>query len=174
MEAKLGAVMENKLEEAQSGFRPGRSVQDHIFTLRQAVEKVITYNRELCLCFIDLEKAFDRVPWHEIWKVLKKNNVKPELIKAIQSFYKVCRCYVRTGNNKSEEFRITAGVRQGNILSAYQFIILMDDVFKEIKPITRKFLIGTWKLKPVYISELIYADDIVLLTRSPKKSAKGI
>jgi hypothetical protein len=32
-------------------------------------------------------------------------------------FYKKSRCYVRTGNNKPEEFIVTAGVKQGGILS---------------------------------------------------------
>jgi hypothetical protein len=58
--------------KTQNGFRPGRSVQDHRFTLRQVIEKVIAYDRELCLCFIDTEKAFDRIPWQELWKVLKE------------------------------------------------------------------------------------------------------
>jgi hypothetical protein len=110
-ETRLRQEMENKLKETQNGFRPGRSVQDHIFTLRQVIEKVIAYDRELCLCFIDLEKAFDRIFWKELWKVLKQNNVNKGLMEAIQIFYKKCRCYVRTSNNKSEEFIVTAGVK---------------------------------------------------------------
>jgi hypothetical protein len=55
--------MENKLKETRNGFWPGRSAQDHIFTLRQVIEKVIAYDRELCLCSVDLEKAFDRIPY---------------------------------------------------------------------------------------------------------------
>jgi hypothetical protein len=92
---------------------------------------------------MDLQKAFDRIPWQELWKVLKKNNVNKGVVEAIQSFYKKCRCYVRTKNNKSEEFIVTAGVKQGDILSPYLFIILMDDVFKQIKLKMRKYQIGS-------------------------------
>jgi hypothetical protein len=109
--------------------------------------------------------AFDRIPWQELWKVLKENNVNKGLVKAAQSFYKKCRCYVRTRNNKSEEFVVTAGVKQGDVLSSYLFIILMDDVFKQIKLKMRKYQIGSWKMKPINISELVYADDIVLFAR---------
>lgn len=174
LETRLRVEVENKLEETQSGFRPGRSVQDHIFTLRQVIEKTIEYDRDLYLCFIDLEKAFDRVPWQELWRVLKKREVSPELLKAIQSFYKVSRCYVRTGNNSSEEFRVTAGVRQGDILSPYLFIILMDDIFKEVKTKMRKFTVGYWKMKHVNICELVYADDIVLFARSQVNLERNI
>jgi hypothetical protein len=62
-------------------------------------------------------------------------------------------CYVRTGNNTSEEFIITGEVKQGDILSPYLFIILMDDVFKQIKLKTREYQIESWKMKPINISE---------------------
>jgi hypothetical protein len=117
LETRLRQEMENKLEETQNVLRPGRSVQDHIFTLRQVIEKVTAYDRELCLCFIDLEKAFGRIPWKELWKVLKENNMNKGLMEAIQSFYKKCRCYVRTRNNKSEEFIVTAGVKRRHIIT---------------------------------------------------------
>jgi hypothetical protein len=41
----------------------------------------------------------------------------------------------------------------------------MDDVFKQIKLNMRKYQIGSWKMKPINISELVYADDIVLFAR---------
>jgi hypothetical protein len=64
------------------------------------------------------------------------------------------------------KFIVTAGVKQGDILSHYLFIILMDHVFKEIKPKMRKYQIGSSKMKPINISELVYADDIMLFARS--------
>jgi hypothetical protein len=73
-------------------------------------------------------------------------------VEYIQSFYKKCRCYVRTKKNKSEEFIVTAGVKQGDILSPYLFIILMDDVFEQIKLKMKKYQIGSWKMKPINIS----------------------
>jgi hypothetical protein len=42
----------------------------------------------------------------------------------------------------------------------------MDDVFKLIKLKMRKYQIGSWKMKPINISELVYADDIVLFASS--------
>ena len=59
---RITEFMEDQLEEAQCGFRKGRSTQDLIFTFRQIMEKKIEYGKELHVCFVDLEKAFDRVP----------------------------------------------------------------------------------------------------------------
>ena len=45
--------------EEQAGFRAGRSTIDHIFCLRQLIEKKMAVNQPLHLIFVDLEKAYD-------------------------------------------------------------------------------------------------------------------
>ena len=52
---------EEILSEAQAGFRPGRSIIDQIFTLRQLTEKYKEFGKELYVCYIDFNKAFDSV-----------------------------------------------------------------------------------------------------------------
>ena len=49
LETRLRRQVEDQIDEQQSGFRPGRSVQDHIFTIRQVMEKFIERNTELQL-----------------------------------------------------------------------------------------------------------------------------
>ena len=43
--------------EEQAGFRAGRSTIDHIFCLRQLIDKKMAVNQPLHLLFVDLEKA---------------------------------------------------------------------------------------------------------------------
>ena len=50
------------IDEMQFGFRPGRGTTDAIFIVRQLQEKYLGRKRELWMAFLDLEKAFDRVP----------------------------------------------------------------------------------------------------------------
>ena len=50
------------INDMQFGFMPGRGTIDTIFILRQMQERNIEKDRTLYLCFVDLEKAFDRVP----------------------------------------------------------------------------------------------------------------
>lgn len=90
--------------------------------------------RDVHLAFIDLEKTFDRVPWNELWKILLDRNSDLGLLKGIQSFYNRCRNYVRTANSISNEFLTTSGVRQGEILSPYLFVILMDEIVTNDRP----------------------------------------
>ena len=46
----------------QIGFRSGRGTTDAIFIARQLQERYLSKNKELWMAFIDLEKAFDKVP----------------------------------------------------------------------------------------------------------------
>ena len=50
------------IDNSQFGFVPGRGTTDAIFFVRQLQEKYLFANKRLYMAFIDLEKAFDRVP----------------------------------------------------------------------------------------------------------------
>src|ERR1700744_4306173 len=55
--------------------------------MRQSIEKLFEKNRDLFLCFIDLEKAFDRVPRQRLFEVLSEYGVDGFLLEAIKSLY---------------------------------------------------------------------------------------
>ena len=50
------------INDSQFGFVPGRGTTDAIFVVRQLQEKYLAANKRLNMAFVDLEKAFDRVP----------------------------------------------------------------------------------------------------------------
>ena len=51
-----------EIDEMQCGFMSGRGTTDAIFIVRQLQEKHLAANKLLYMAFVDLEKAFDRVP----------------------------------------------------------------------------------------------------------------
>ena len=50
------------IDDMQFGFRAGRSTIDAVFIVRQVQEQFLAKHKELWMAFVDLEKAFDRVP----------------------------------------------------------------------------------------------------------------
>lgn len=163
LELKLRHEVEHQLEEFQSGFRPKRSTQDLIFSMRMLSEKMPEKDKEFHAGYIDLSQAFDKVPRHEIWKSLKNLNVREHLIQAIKSLYNNCRNYVRTANRSSAEFETKQGVRQGDNLSPLLFIVYLDQIMKEVNSRAMKLIVGNYLLRPVKLCSLAFADDIVVL-----------
>lgn len=166
LENKLMETLESQLEQSQSGFRKGRSIQDHIFTIKQITEKVRNTNCEIFQAFLDLEKAFDRLPRAEIEKCLRKRGVDPQLRRAIMSLYQNTRSYIRTDNLQSGEFVINEGIRQGGVLSPTLFNVVMDEVIKETRGKTSRLFVGYHNMKPVWLSECAFADDVVVFAKS--------
>jgi hypothetical protein len=169
LELRIRETLENTIEESQCGFRTHRGTQDLIFTIRQISEKTIETGREVHLCFIDLEKAFDRIKREDVWKSLRNRGIDEKTIKQIESLYETSKSYVRTRNETSSTFETGIGLRQGCVLSPLLFSIVLDDAVKESKKEAKQFTIGNWKMKEVKITDLSYADDMVVFGSTEKE-----
>ena len=65
-----GIRKEVTIAEQQFGFMPGRTTTDTIFCPRMLLEKWTEGQKAVHSAFIDLEKAYDRVPREELWECL--------------------------------------------------------------------------------------------------------
>ena len=131
LEQSIRYKVEPLLSKSLSGFRKGRECTDEIFALRQLSEKAIEYNKELDVAFIDQEKAFDRVNRSKLWRVLEEYSVNGQLLDNIRVLYEKSESAVRTTVGMTNWFPVTAGVRQGCVLSPLLFIIYMDEITKD-------------------------------------------
>src|SRR5437867_638955 len=83
--------------------------------------------------FIDFKKAFDRV-WHTgMLRVMRHYNIPQKLCKLIKSLYDQAVSAVRVGNDISEWFNQTVGVRQGCTLSPDLFNLFLDHILSEAR-----------------------------------------
>ena len=106
---------------SQFGFVPGGGTTDAIFVVRQLQEKYLAANKRLYMAFVDLEKAFDLVPWKVIWWALRKLGVEEWIVRLVQGIYANAGSYVCVGEGYSEEFEEKVGVHQGSVLSLLFF-----------------------------------------------------
>ncbi|KAL0274579.1 UNVERIFIED_CONTAM: hypothetical protein PYX00_002680 [Menopon gallinae] len=157
LERRCRSVLEEKLGEDQCGFRPGRGTTDQLLTLKLILEGSWEYARPVYACFIDLEKAYDRVPRGKLWEVLAKYGLDGALSRAVRSLYEDCRSCVRINGATSETFRVAVGLRQGCMLSPLLFITYMDWMLRRSRG-SESFRYGDLE-----VGHLAYADDLVLL-----------
>lgn len=160
---RMNSKLETEIAQEQAGFRPQRGTRDQILNLRIILEKARERNQPLYMCFIDFTKAFDFIRHDQLWLTMLDMGFPPQLIQLLRSLYKKQHAAVRTDGLVSTLFRVGRGVRQGCNLSPCLFNILAEQVMrKALWGFTGGFRIGGRT-----ISNLRYADDIVLLTTSP-------
>jgi hypothetical protein len=145
----------------QFGFKPKSSCNHAIFTLRMLVKHYCNSGSTLTLCALDISKAFDKVNFYGLLNALMARHLPKIFISVMFNWLQKCFGLVRWANCLSSVFSITAGVRQGGLLSPALFAIYIDKLISRLK--ASKF---GCHLKGEYYGCLVYADDILLLSHS--------
>ena len=133
------------LNKIQFGFMPGKGTVDVIFIVRRMK------NKKLYMCFVDMEKAFDRVPRKVMEWAMRKKGLSEVIVWAVMSLYDGAKTRVRVGSAYSEEFQVIVGVYQGSVLSPLLFAIVVDII--------------TENARRGVVNELLYADDNVIMSK---------
>ncbi|KAK3571553.1 hypothetical protein QTP86_013185 [Hemibagrus guttatus] len=158
VEARLRKVVE--ICEQQYGFMPRKSTTDAIFALRILMEKYRDGQRELHCVFVDLEKAYDRVPREELWYCMRKSGVAEKYVRVMQDMYERSRTVVRCAVGQTEEFKVEVGLHQGLALSPFLFAIVMDQLSEEVRQES------PWAM--------MFADDIVICSESREQVEENL
>ena len=98
------------IDNMQFGFMPGKETVDAIFIMRQVQEKHQVKKKKLYYAFVDLEKAFDRVPREVVRWALRKLGVDEWLIRTVMALYTEACTVVRTDAGLSESFEVKVGL----------------------------------------------------------------
>ena len=85
------------------------------------------------MVFIDLEKAYDKIPRNVMWWSLDKHKVPSKYVTLIKDMYNNVVTSVRTNDSNTYYFLIKIGLHQGSALSPYLFVLVMDEVTRNIQ-----------------------------------------
>jgi hypothetical protein len=86
-----------------------------IFLIRQLIERCKKQKKDLHMIFIDLEKAYGKVPTNVMWRALQKHKVLSKYITLIKNMYD------------------NIGLHEGSALSPYLFTLVMNEVIRDIQ-----------------------------------------
>ena len=160
MESKIEAVM----GEDQFGFRKGRGTRDAIGMMRIITERVLDEKETLYVAFIDWQKAFDRVNWEMLLKMLKIIGVNWRDRRLIKNLYLGQSVKVRLNNGETKKVKIGRGVRQGCCISPILFNLYGEMLIGEALE-----GLGTFKIGGRVIKNVKFADDLDLIARSQEE-----
>ncbi|KAK3560770.1 hypothetical protein QTP86_019208, partial [Hemibagrus guttatus] len=123
------------------------------------MEKHRDGQRELHCVFVDLEKAYDRVPREELWYCMRKSGVAEKYVRVVQDMYERSRTVVRCAVGQTE-FKVEVRLHQGSALSPFLFAIVMDQLSEEVRQES------PWTM--------MFADDIVICSESRKQVEENL
>uniref|UniRef100_A0A8D8XS53 Craniofacial development protein 2 n=1 Tax=Cacopsylla melanoneura TaxID=428564 RepID=A0A8D8XS53_9HEMI len=158
---RIERKIEDNMGDDQFGFRKGRGTRDAMACVRMLSEKMLEFNKELYVCFVDWEKAFDRVDWNILLKVLKDIDINWKDRRLIRELYKGQKVVVRVEDEETEEVVIGRGVRQGCCMSPVLFNLYAEKLMEEALEQSSGVSVGSEKIKSIK-----YADDQAVLAES--------
>jgi len=118
---RIERKIEDVLGEDRFGLRRGKGTRDAIGLLRIIAERILEIDEELRVCFIDWQKAFNRVNWTKLMQVLKRTGIDWRERRLISKLYMDQRVKVRLDRGETRSVQIGRGVRQGCCLSPILF-----------------------------------------------------
>jgi len=159
----LLVLFENQLlsDPLQFGFKPKSSCSHALFTFKTVVDHYVKSGSTVTVCALDISKAFDKVDHYALLQVLMDKSLPRNFIGILFNWLTKCFACVRWGGAFSFWFPISAGVRQGGVLSPVLFALYMDVLIRRL----RNAGFGCHLLNEFY-GCILYADDILLLAHS--------
>lgn len=159
---RIEAKAKNFIGRNQFGFRKSCGTRDAIGVVRMLCERSLGMNQDVYICFVDFEKAFDRVKWIKMLELLKRIGVDWRDRRLICNLYMEQTAAVRVADECSDYSKVGRGVRQGCCLSPLLFNVYTEMMMLEaIEDVEEGVKVGGKLVKDVR-----FADDQGMVANS--------
>ena len=119
----------NVVFKAQGDFVEGRQILTAVLIANETIDSVLKNNENGILCKLDIEKAYDNVDWYFLLTVVQKMGFKEKWIGWIKWCISTTSFSVLVNETSTGFFQSLRGLRQGDSLSSYLFVIVMEVLY---------------------------------------------
>ncbi len=135
--------------------------------LKETISYYIKHQSSVYCTFLDASKAFDRVHYCKLFRLLVKRGLPACIIRILINMYTDNVARVLWAGQASDYFTVRNGVRQGGVISPILFCIYINDLLTRLSASGVGCYIGM-----SFVGALAYADDIVLIAPTPNATRK--
>ena len=162
---RLKPFLGSLISAEQGGFVDGRQILDGVVIATEVVHSMANSKEKAMFIKLDMAKAYDRVSWEFLQKILLTFGFAVEWVEWVLSCVTSASFSVLINGEPSELFGASRGLRQGDPLSPYLFIIMAEGLGRFLKAQVQQGIIQGWSWSnnlPSY-SHLQFVDDTGLM-----------
>jgi hypothetical protein len=168
---RLRRVMDKVISKPQNAFVKGRQILDSVLIANECLDSRIKSGDPGVLCKLDMEKAYDHVDWNFLLYLLKRCGFGERWCSWIKHCISSARFSVLINGSPSGFFGSSRGVRQGDPLSPFLFVLVMEAFSRMISAMYSRglisgFSVGSREHDRVEVSHLLFADDTLIFCRA--------
>ncbi|KAL9661180.1 hypothetical protein QQ045_026002 [Rhodiola kirilowii] len=173
---RLKPILPAIISDNQGAFVPERIISDNIIAAQELIHYIRTRGRQKMGYFalkVDISKAYDRVEWDFLEVMMRSLGFPEEWISMVMKCIKSVSYTVRVNDLVTEEIKPGRGIRQGDPLSPFLFLICSEWLNLKVKESQ-----GRRKLKGVKIcrsapeiTHMLFADDIIFFLQATLENA---
>ena len=130
---------------------------------RSIIERCVEMQKDVCICFIDYQKAFDIVQNATLFEILQELDVNDKYLELIKNFYWQQQAAVRIGQDMSGWVKIARGIRQGCVLLPELFSLYTEMIMRKINHMDGVRIGG------INVNNIRYADDTAIVAGSEEQ-----
>ncbi|XP_074293711.1 uncharacterized protein LOC141620847 [Silene latifolia] len=175
---RLKLFLGDIVSENQGAFTPGRSISDNVliaFEVFHAMKNSRHMEGNMAIK-LDMAKAYDRVEWRFLYRVLGGMGFHRAWIDRVMDCVTSVSFSVLVNGNPSLVFRPTRGLRQGDPLSPYLFILCAEVLSDLMRRAVAEGAIHGVRVSvgAPEVSHLLFADDSIFFTRATEEEATAV
>ena len=158
---------------------PGRLITDNVLVAYEcfhAIKKKTHGSNGVCAVKLDMLKAYDRVEWGFLQRMMLKLGFNPSWVEMIMECVSSVRYMIMFNDTATGEFIPTRGLRQGDPLSADLFLLCsegLSSLLAHEESIGGIEGVRVCRNTPS-ISHLLFADDSLILTKATDQNAHAL
>ena len=158
----------NKMDPNNGGFLKGKRTSDNIFILHSIIQRQLTLNKSLYVCFVDFSKAFDLVNRAILFYKLINSGWEGRLLDTVRDLYSKTSFRFKFQGECSSAIPTDIGVNQGGNASGFLFRKYLSDLGDFLN---KEFGVC---LGDTVLAHLLWADDLILFSDSLKGIQKQL
>nr|GEX57649.1 hypothetical protein [Tanacetum cinerariifolium] len=173
---RLKVVIPKIISNSQSAFIEGRQILDGVLIANEVLSHIKKMKKKMLLFKVDFEKAFNSINWNFLDNILNQMNFRDKWRWWIRGCLKSARVSVLVNESPTQEFNMEKGLRQGDPLSPFLFIIIVEALYVAILEASYSGLYKGIELGPNNENILLlqHADDLLFFGDWSVTNAKNL